>query len=90
MAEITSELLPASAEWRALVTRQGEDDELVIEVEATRELCHEVERAFRDRIGLSLSVRALPAGSMARSLEKTQRVLIDSPGGGASVSNRRG
>ena len=78
-AEILSELLPPSAEWRALVHRAGEDDELVIEVEGSLELCRDVERAFRERIGLGLDVVARAPGSLARSLDKTQRVLIASP-----------
>jgi phenylacetate-CoA ligase len=78
-AEILSELLPPAAEWRAVAHRAGEDDELLIEVEGSLELCRDVERAFRERIGLGLRVVARDPGSLARSLEKTQRVLIESP-----------
>lgn len=77
-AEIMSELLPPSAEWRALVHRKGNDDELVIEAEAGQELCQTVERAFRERIGLGLTVVPQAAGSLSRSLDKTQRILTGS------------
>jgi phenylacetate-CoA ligase len=76
--EIMSELLPATSEWRAFVRRRGEDDELVIEAEASAELCHTVERAFRDRIGLGLTVAPAEGEAISRSREKTQRILIDS------------
>ena len=49
VADIMSELLPATSEWRAVVQRRSEDDELLIEAEASRELCQSIERAFRDR-----------------------------------------
>ena len=78
-AEIMVELLPPAAEWRAVVHRAGDDDELVIEVEGSLDLCRDVDRAFRERIGLGLSVEAREPGSLARSLEKTQRVLVASP-----------
>jgi phenylacetate-coenzyme A ligase PaaK-like adenylate-forming protein len=78
-AEIMAELLPPAAEWRAVVHRAGDDDELVIEVEGSLDLCREVDRAFRERIGLGLTVVPRDPGSLARSLEKTQRVLVASP-----------
>ena len=85
-AEIMAELLPPAAEWRAMVHRAGDDDELVIEVEGSPELCRDVDRAFRERIGLGLSVVPRDRGSLARSLEKTQRVLVASPQTGADAS----
>lgn len=78
IAEIMSGLLPATSEWRAEVRRNGEDDELVLAAEASGGLCQAVERAFRDRVGLSVTVRSVEAGDLARSHEKTQRVLISS------------
>jgi phenylacetate-CoA ligase len=78
ITEIMSELLPATAEWRAVVYRRGEDDELLIEAEASSELCQSVERAFRSRIGLGLTVSPAGADTLTRSREKTQRILIDS------------
>ena len=87
VAEIMSSLLPATAEWRALVQRRHEDDELLVEAEAPPELCQTVERAFRERVGLTLAVASIEAGVLARSREKTQRILIDS---GATARDRRG
>jgi phenylacetate-CoA ligase len=78
VAEIMSELLPATAEWRALVRRREQDDELVVEAEAPHDLCQAVERAFRDRVGLGLTVSSTEARALSRSREKTQRILIDS------------
>lgn len=78
ITEIMSELLPATAEWRATVHRRGEDDELLIEAEASTEICQSVERAFRSRIGLGLTVSPAGMDTLTRSREKTQRILIDS------------
>jgi phenylacetate-CoA ligase len=78
IAEIMSALLPATAEWRAMVHRRREDDELLVEAEASRDLCQAVERAFQHRIGLSLTVTSIQDGALSRSREKTQRILISS------------
>lgn len=78
VTEIMSELLPATAEWRAVVYRRGEDDELLIEAEASGEVCQSIERAFRSRIGLGLTVSPAGADTLTRSREKTQRILIGS------------
>jgi 4-hydroxyphenylpyruvate dioxygenase len=78
LAEIMSELMPATAEWRALVIRREPDNELLLEAEASPDLCRTVEKAFRDRVGLSLTVSSLQEGVLARSREKTKRILIDS------------
>jgi 4-hydroxymandelate synthase len=78
IAEIVSELLPPTAEWRAVVRRSGQDDELVVEAEASPDGCHAVEHAFRNRVGAAVTVNALRAGALSRSREKTQRILIDS------------
>jgi phenylacetate-coenzyme A ligase PaaK-like adenylate-forming protein len=79
VSEIMAELLPPSAEWRAIITRQNEDDELLIEAEAARDVCESVARAFRDRVGVGLTVTPMPAAAFARSREKTQRILVGSP-----------
>jgi phenylacetate-CoA ligase len=78
-AEIMAELLPPTAEWRAIVTRKHEDDELLIEAEASRDVCDLVAQVFRERIGVALTVNSMHAGAFARSREKTQRILIASP-----------
>jgi phenylacetate-CoA ligase len=78
VAEILSEMLPPTAEWRAVVRRNGQDDELIIDAETSGDVCQSVERAFRDRVGLGLTVNPSPPGAFSRSREKTQRILIDS------------
>jgi phenylacetate-CoA ligase len=83
IAEIMSGLLPATSEWRAEVRRRGEDDELVLEAEAPAELCRAVEQAFRDRVGVGVTVCSAPAGELARSREKTHRILLASTRGAA-------
>jgi phenylacetate-CoA ligase len=78
VAEIMSELLPPSAEWRAVLQRRKQDDELHVRAEADPASCRSVELAFKQRVGLSVSVSPSPAGALERSREKTQRILVDS------------
>jgi len=85
IAEIMSEFMPPTAEWRAWVRRREPDDELLIEAEAAPDLCHTVQLAFQDRVGLSLTVVSTRPGILTRGQRKTQRILIDSST--ASVSN---
>jgi phenylacetate-CoA ligase len=80
VAEIMSEILPATSEWRAILRRRHRHEELVIEAEAASSVCKTVEDAFQDRVGLRVSVSSVPLDALARSREKTQRVLIASPG----------
>jgi phenylacetate-CoA ligase len=87
VAEIISELLPPSAEWRALLRRREPEDELHVEAEAAPDLCRAVELAFQNRVGLRVSVSAAPAGALARSREKTQRILADSSAGRSRSSS---
>lgn len=77
VAEIVSEHLPASAEWRAVIRRIRDDDELVIEAEAAPRVCATVEAAFQARLGLQVTVRPLGVGTLERSRAKTQRVLVE-------------
>jgi len=79
IAEIMSASLPATSEWRAEVRSRGLDDELWIEVEASADFCKRVERSFRDRIGVSLTVVPVGADDLVRSREKSKRILIESP-----------
>lgn len=78
LAEIMSEFMPPTSEWRACVTPREPDNELSLEAEAAPDLCRRVERAFRDRIGLSLTVSSVEEGVLARSREKTKRILVES------------
>jgi hypothetical protein len=81
VADIVTALLPASAEWRAVVHRDshrhGPDDELVIHAETTPERCTAIEDAFHERVGMDVTVVPTDAATITRSLEKTRRVVID-------------
>jgi phenylacetate-CoA ligase len=90
VAEIMSELVPVTSEWRAWVCPREPDNELLVVAEASPEVCAAVSRAFRERVGLGLTVTPLPAGALRREIRKTQRILIDSTTNGTSparVSN---
>ena len=80
VAEIMSELLPATSEWRAVLRRRNNADELVIEAEAASSACRTVELAFQDRVGLRVSVSPAQPNALARSWEKTRRILVASGG----------
>jgi phenylacetate-CoA ligase len=77
VADILAEMLPATSEWRGVVYRDGLDDEMLIEVEAEPEMCDAIEVAFDERIGLSVAVVPAERGSLARSFEKTRRVVFE-------------
>jgi phenylacetate-coenzyme A ligase PaaK-like adenylate-forming protein len=79
VSEIMAEMLPPSAEWHAIIKREREDDELLIEAEASRAVCDAVARTFRDRIGVGLTVTPLAGEAFTRSREKTQRLFIAAP-----------
>ena len=78
ISEIVSDLLPPTAEWRAVVRHGGQAEELLIEAEASHDACHLVERAFRERVGLGVTVTPLHSEAFTRSREKSHRILIDS------------
>lgn len=81
VAEIVTGLLPPSAEWHAVVRRQGEDDELLVEAEASSHVCRAIEEAFRDRLGLCVPVHPNPGDTLERSRAKTRRILVESSSG---------
>jgi phenylacetate-CoA ligase len=85
IAEIMSEFMPVTSEWRAWVSHREPDHELVVEAEASPELCQEVRRAFQDRVGLTLTVTPAAAGAFERGIRKTQRTLIASQKTAASA-----
>jgi phenylacetate-CoA ligase len=92
VAEIVTGLLPPSAEWRAIVRRHEHDDELVVEAEATTQLCDAIELAFHERVGMDVTVIPADGAALARSREKTRRIVIEvvaetAPAG--PVSSRR-
>jgi phenylacetate-CoA ligase len=74
VADILSDMLPATSEWRGVVYREGLDDQMLIEVEADSATCDRIEVAFDERIGLTVSVVPAEPGSLTRSFEKTRRV----------------
>jgi 4-hydroxyphenylpyruvate dioxygenase len=84
VAEIMSQFMPATAEWRAQIIRREPDDQLLVEAEASPDLCRAVKTAFQERVGVSLTVTSIEANTLARSRDKTQRILIDSSTAGAS------
>ncbi len=77
VAEIVTGTLPATAEWRATVRRYGLDDELVVEAEASDELCEAVAVAFQERVGMAVTVIPVDGTTIARSREKTRRIAIE-------------
>lgn len=78
VAEILTGLLPVGAEWRAIISRQGAEDELEVEIEAPEERCQAVERAFAERVGLHVTAIPVRPGQVPRSREKTRRLLVAS------------
>lgn len=77
VAEIVTAMLPPSAEWRGIVRRRGQDDELVLEVEANSALCEAIELAFHERVGMDVTAVAVDGAALARSREKTRRIAIE-------------
>ena len=79
VADVVSELLPAGAEWRAVIRRSHEDDELLVDAEASPTVCQRVHDAFRARLGLDIAVNPIGRGTLERSRGKTQRIMVQSP-----------
>lgn len=79
VADVVSEVLPASSEWRAVIRRNREDDELLVDAEASPSVCERVHDAFRARLGLHVTVNPVGRGTLERSRAKTQRILVQSP-----------
>jgi phenylacetate-CoA ligase len=79
VAEIVSDMLPPTAEWRGIVRRYGLDDELILEAEASPALCEAIELAFHTRLGLNVTVLPTDGNTLQRSREKTRRIVIESP-----------
>jgi phenylacetate-CoA ligase len=81
VAEIVSGVLPPSAEWRAVVSRRGRDQDLLVQAEAPAQLCRALEVAFDERAGLGVTVVPTPGDAFARSREKTRRVVFETAAG---------
>jgi phenylacetate-CoA ligase len=77
VADIITGMLPPAAEWRGVVRRRGLDDELVLQAEASAELCEAVEVAFQERVGMDVTVVPTDGAALARSREKTRRIVIE-------------
>jgi phenylacetate-CoA ligase len=77
VAEIISAVLPPSAEWRAVVRSRGPDHELLVQAEASAQVCQTLETAFSERVGLDVSVLPTERDAFTRSLEKSRRVVFD-------------
>jgi phenylacetate-CoA ligase len=78
VAEIMSEFLSPTAEWRAWVLHQEPDDELMIEVEATPDLCSAIATAVQYRVGLNPTVVSTQNGILLTERRKTRRLLANS------------
>jgi phenylacetate-CoA ligase len=93
VADIVTGMLPPSAEWRAVVRRRGQDDELILQAEATPDVCRALETAFDERVGLGVTVVPTDGHAFVRSREKTRRVVIETSNaspGDAQEARRRG
>lgn len=64
-----------ASEFRIVRTRRAEMDELLIEIEGSDRIAEIVARRFRDRLGVRIDVRAVPAGSLPRFELKARRVV---------------
>ena len=62
-------------EFRIVRTREGASDALTVEVEASDAVAEAVSRAFRDRIGIRIPTRVVPAESLPRWELKARRVV---------------
>lgn len=78
IAEIMSEFTPARSEWRAWVQELKPDHKLLIEAETSPQQCQLIRKAFRNRLGLDLSVISTEDGVLERDFRKTQHILIES------------
>ncbi len=67
--------LPQVVEYRVLVTRSGELDQLRIEVEAESSVSMELEKLLATRLGLRIPVQLVEPASLPRSELKSRRWL---------------
>jgi len=90
VAEIISGVLPPSAEWRGTARRNGPECALIVQVEASPELCQAVELAFSERVGMDVTVVPVDGDQLSRSREKTRRIVVESVDDGDLASARPG
>lgn len=62
-------------EWRTIVTRQGEMDDLLIEIEDRANNPEKISHELRLRLGLRIEVRTVPLGTLPRSELKSRRLI---------------
>ncbi|MBI3646850.1 MAG: phenylacetate--CoA ligase family protein [Acidobacteriales bacterium] len=63
------------AEYRIIVTKNGEMDELVVELEASRPQCNQVSQTIRHQMGIRVNVRPAAPGSLSCSDGKAGRIV---------------
>jgi len=68
-----------AGEFRLVRSRDGEREELTVEVEASEEAAAAIARALRERLAVRVQTRAVPAGSLPRFELKARR-LVDARG----------
>ncbi|MCA8997857.1 MAG: phenylacetate--CoA ligase family protein [Planctomycetaceae bacterium] len=71
--------LDATAEFRMIVTKQGEMDTLAIETEMDAHQCDKLAKLFQRRLAMRVGVTAVPIGSLPRFEAKAKR-LVDQRG----------
>lgn len=78
VAQIITEILPPTSEWRGMVHQYEADNGMIIEIEGSPQTTQSLERALSERVGLDVTVMSVTPGSLARSMHKTQRILVES------------
>ena len=73
---------PAISEFRVIVTRAGELDEIEVELECPEELLPQVEQELREALSLRVPIRSVPAGSLPRFELKARRLVNRRQNGG--------
>ena len=66
---------PAVGEFRIIVTRYGELDEIEVEVECPEEQLPALEMGLREALRLRVPIRQVPAGSLPRFELKARRLV---------------
>ncbi len=64
---------PGVAEYRVLVSRQNQLDQLELEIEADEQTQKDIQKQLASRLGLRIDVNCVPANSLPRSEGKSQR-----------------
>lgn len=78
VAQIVAEILPPTAEWRGIIHESDAHNEMLIEIEGRPATGQALETALSERVGLEVTVVDVPDGSLARSVHKTRRIMVES------------